>query len=73
MASSHSDSLFCFLTVSIAIRCMQFDCTLRLDAMPKEAEKLWTDYILNVCTYAWLLICAYPQNKLSLLHSSVLG
>jgi len=71
MASSHSNSLFCFLTVSIAIRCMQFDSTLRFDAMPKEADKLWTDYILNVCTYALLLIIL--QYMLSLLHSSVLG
>jgi len=48
MSRKHrKDLYFRILWISIAIRCMQFDSTLRFDAMPKEADKLWTNYILN--------------------------
>jgi len=44
-----ANNLFCFFTVSIAIRCQQFGNTLMLDTIPAVAEKLWSDYILTVC------------------------
>ena len=42
---------FPFPTVTIAIRCQQFDTTLMFDTMPVAAQKLWNDYILNVWIY----------------------
>ena len=52
-------------SVTIAIRCCQFDCTLRFEEMPRTAEKLWNDYILQVHTcYHY----ATANVKLSLLH-----
>ena len=38
-------------SVTIAIRCCQFDDTLLFDEMPSRAEKLWNKYILQV--YTW--------------------
>jgi len=37
-------------SVTIAIRCCQFENSLMFEEMSRTAEKLWNDYILQVHT-----------------------
>ena len=41
-------------SVTIAIRCCQFDEALLFEIMPRKAKKLWNDYILQVHTWYYV-------------------